>query len=167
MVHVALNLFAPWTPFVTGPTRQNVIPSVPRLSADSKDASQTRSTGAVHTSAKARLTTVAIRIQIPHPDRHQNLTFFRWLIANLPWKFYANPLTSFCAKLPTDKETNNDDCISSLAEVIIGLWDVVRWNIVLGSSWLKCDVHKLSPVGIWFGIKSGFVNGTAATFRPS
>jgi len=34
----------------------------------------TRSTGTVHTSAKARLTTVAIRIRIriPDPDRHQN-----------------------------------------------------------------------------------------------
>ena len=36
----------------------------------------TRSTGTVHTSAKARLTSVAIRIciQIREPDRHQNLT---------------------------------------------------------------------------------------------
>ena len=38
---------------------------------------ETRSTGTVHTSAKARLTCVAIRIQISirirDPDRHQNL----------------------------------------------------------------------------------------------
>jgi len=33
----------------------------------------TRSTGTVHTSANARLTSVAIRIRIRDPDRHQNL----------------------------------------------------------------------------------------------
>jgi len=35
----------------------------------------TKSTGTVHTSAKVRLTNVAIRIhiQVRHPDRHQNL----------------------------------------------------------------------------------------------
>jgi len=32
-----------------------------------------RSTGTVHTFAKARLTSVAIRIRIHDPDRHQNL----------------------------------------------------------------------------------------------
>jgi len=32
-----------------------------------------RSTGTVHTFAKARLTSVAIRIRIRDPDRHQNL----------------------------------------------------------------------------------------------
>jgi len=35
---------------------------------------ETRSTGTVHTSAKARLTNVAIRIRIRDPDHHQNLT---------------------------------------------------------------------------------------------
>jgi len=54
------------------------------------------------------------------PDRHQNLTI--WPIANLPWKFHANPFGSFCAKLLTDrqtnKQTNNDENISSLTEVI-------------------------------------------------
>ena len=34
---------------------------------------RTRSTGTVHTSAKARLISVAIRIRICDPDRHQNL----------------------------------------------------------------------------------------------
>jgi len=95
---------SPHEPLSSQALRQNVIPSVPRLSADSKDASQTRSTGPVHTSAKARLTTVAIRIQIPDPDRHQNVTFFRWLIANLPWKFYANPLRSFAQSCQQTKK---------------------------------------------------------------
>jgi len=34
----------------------------------------------VHTSAKARLTSVAIRIRIPYPDRHQNLILFNCLL---------------------------------------------------------------------------------------
>ena len=34
---------------------------------------RTRSTGTVHTSAKARLISVAIRIRVCDPDRHQNL----------------------------------------------------------------------------------------------
>jgi len=32
--------------------------------------------------------------------------FVHWPIANLPWKFHANPFGSFCAKLPTDKQTD-------------------------------------------------------------
>ena len=37
--------------------------------------------------------------------------------ANLPWKFHAKPSGSFCAKLLTNRQTDNDDYISSLAEV--------------------------------------------------
>jgi len=36
-------------------------------------------------------------------------------IANLPVKFHANPFGSFCEKLPT--ENNNDENITFLAEV--------------------------------------------------
>jgi len=42
-------------------------------------------------------------------------TFVHWLIANSAWKFHANPCGSFYAKLLTDKQTNNDENISSLA----------------------------------------------------
>ena len=42
-------------------------------------------------------------------------------IANLPWKFHANPCRSFCIKLltnrQTERQTDNNENISSLAEV--------------------------------------------------
>jgi len=52
----------------------------------------TRSTGTVHTSAKARLTSVAIRIRIRipiririrDPDPTKMQSFVHWPIANLP-----------------------------------------------------------------------------------
>jgi len=59
----------------------------------------TRSTGTVHTSAKARLTNAAIDLD-PYPDRHQNL-----IIANLPQNFHANPFRSFCEDKQTDRQT--------------------------------------------------------------
>jgi len=37
---------------------------------------RTRSTGTVHTSAKARLSRIQIRIRILDPDRNQNVTIF-------------------------------------------------------------------------------------------
>jgi len=80
-------------------------------------------TGTVHTSAKTRLTgiTIRIRIRISWPDRHQNLIVCSMAHCLLSWKFRANPFGSFCAKLLTDKQTNrqtnNDDYISSLVEV--------------------------------------------------
>ena len=74
-------------------------------------------TGTVHTSAKARLTR-----GIRDPDRQQNLIIVQWPIANLPWKCHANPFGSFCAKLLTDRQTdkqiNNGNYISFLAEII-------------------------------------------------
>ena len=77
----------------------------------------------MHTSAKARLTSVAIRIRIRirirDPDRHENVIIVHWTIANRPSKVHANAFGSFCAKLLTDKRTNNDDYITSLAEVKI------------------------------------------------
>jgi len=39
------------------------------------------------------------------------------MTANLPSKFHANPFGSFCTKLQTDKQTDNDNYITSLAEV--------------------------------------------------
>jgi len=45
-----------------------------------------------------------------------------WPIANLPWKFHANPFWGFCAKLLTNRQTgrqtNNDENISFFAEII-------------------------------------------------
>jgi len=93
---------------------------------------------ALHTSAKARLPSVTIRIwiRIFDPDRHQNLIVCSLDIANLPWTFHANPFGSFCAKLRTDKQTNNDKNIISLAEIMIThyLWilcvlGLIRHNI--------------------------------------
>jgi len=73
----------------------------------------TRSTGTVHTSAKARLTRVAIRSGSPPKFNH----LFPWPIANLPWKFHANPFGSFCAKLLTDRHRQTATKTTSLVEV--------------------------------------------------
>ena len=62
-----------------------------------------RSTGTVHTSAKAHLTSVMIQIQIRDPDRYQNLiicSLAHWLpflkiSCNSVWRF-----------LLTDRQTN-------------------------------------------------------------
>ena len=59
---------------------------------------KTRSTETVHTSAKARLTTVATKIQ--------SFVHCHIAIANLPWKFQAYPFRRFAAKLLTDRQTN-------------------------------------------------------------
>jgi len=69
---------------------------------------QTRSNGAVHTSAKARLTSVAIqiRIRIPDPDRHQMLIICSLAYCQPPSKFHADPFESFCAKLLTNRQTD-------------------------------------------------------------
>jgi len=61
-------------------------------------------TETAHTSAKARLTGVAIRIRIPDLNCHQNLVICS--LVNLPGKFHANPLGSFCAKLLTNRQTD-------------------------------------------------------------
>jgi len=45
-------------------------------------------------------------------------SFVHWRITNRPWKFHVNPFGSFCAKLLTAKQTNNNENITSLAEVI-------------------------------------------------
>jgi len=62
--------------------------------------------------------------------------FVHWPIADLRGKFHANPFASFCAKLlyrtnrQTYKQTNNDENITSLAEVKKPLPMVSRcwWN---------------------------------------
>jgi len=70
----------------------------------------------VHTSAKTRLTSVAIRIRIVT----KMWPYVHCPIAKLLWKFHANPFRGFFAQscYQTNRQTNNDDYISSLAEVI-------------------------------------------------
>jgi len=47
-------------------------------------------------------------------------SFVHWPTVNLAWKFHANPFGSFCTTLLKfqKKQTNNDENITSLAEVI-------------------------------------------------
>jgi len=62
-----------------------------------------RSTGRVHTCAKARLTSVRIRIRIPPKCS----SLFIGPLPTFPenFKFHANQFGSFCAKLLTDRQT--------------------------------------------------------------
>ena len=94
-----------WRPQSSGrllvacPTPTTPLPSPPPPSLY-----KTRSSGTLHTSAKARLTSVAIQIWIHMwTDRQQNLIICSMAQPSL--KIYANPLRSFCAKLLTDKQT--------------------------------------------------------------
>ena len=82
----------------------------------------TRSTGAVHTSAKARLTGVAIRIRlrIRDPDRHQNLIICSMVHCQPSLKISCKSVQKFLGKVAnrqTNRQTNSDDYISSLVEV--------------------------------------------------
>jgi len=65
-------------------------------------------------------------------------------IANLPCKLHSNPFESFCAKLLTDKQTNNDDYIKlfSLAEVIITFFSAFSlYHFFVG--WLSLRMQTL------------------------
>ena len=47
-------------------------------------------------------------------------SFVQWPIANLPWKFHANPPGRFCAKLLTDRQTEKETTkilLTSLVEI--------------------------------------------------
>jgi len=83
-----------------------------------------RSIGTVHTSAKARLTNVAIRIliRIRDPDCHQSLIICSLAHCQPSLKISCRYVWKFLhkvAKRQTDKQTNNDDYISFLADVKI------------------------------------------------
>jgi len=59
----------------------------------------------VHTSAKACPASVAIRIRIRDPDRHQNLTICSLVHCQTSPKISRKSVQKFCAKLLTDRQT--------------------------------------------------------------
>ena len=80
------------------------------------------STGTLHTSAKASLTSVAIpiRIRIRDPDRHQNLIVYSLAHCQHSLQISRKSVWKFLRKFPNgytdNRQTNNDDYITSLAE---------------------------------------------------
>jgi len=73
-------------------------------------------------SAKARLTSVTIRIRIRELHRHQNLIVCSLAHCQPSLKISCKSLWKFLRKVAykqTNKQTNNDDYMSSLAEVIM------------------------------------------------
>jgi len=67
---------------------------------------KTRSTGTVHTSAKARLTSVAIRIRIWTGSPPKSNRLFIGPLPTFPENFMQIRSEFFCAKLLTDKQTD-------------------------------------------------------------
>jgi len=76
----------------------------------------TRSTGTVHTSAKACLTSVAIQIRIRDPDCHQNLVICSLFYCHPSLKISCKSNCKFLHEV-ANKQTNSNDYISSLVEV--------------------------------------------------
>ena len=77
----------------------------------------------MHASAKERHTSVAIpiRIGIRDPDRQQNLIIYSLAHCQPSLKISCKSVQKFLRKVANrqrDKQINNDDYISSLAEVI-------------------------------------------------
>jgi len=104
---------------------------------------KTRITGTVHTSAKARVTSVAIwiriRIRIRDPNRDQNLIICSLAHCQPCRKISCKSIQKFLCKVAnrqTDKQTtNNHNCIASLAEVVIHL--VVTRKCAIAEKHLK------------------------------
>jgi len=72
----------------------------------------------LHTSAKARLTSVAVWIRIPDADRHQNLNICSLVHCQPSMKISCKSVRKFLRKVAlTDKQTNNYDYIFSVAGV--------------------------------------------------
>ena len=78
---------------------------------------KTRSTGTVHTSAKARLTSVAIQTRIRDLDRHQNLIICSLAHCQPSLKISCKHIQKILREV-ANRQTNNDENISSLVEVI-------------------------------------------------
>jgi len=67
---------------------------------------KTRSTGTVHTSAKARLASVAIRIRICDPDLHQNLIISSFPICQPSLKISCKSVRKFVRKVANRQQTD-------------------------------------------------------------
>jgi len=80
---------------------------------------KTRSTGTVHTSAKARLTSVAIQTRIRDLDRHQNLIICSLAHCQPSLKISCKSVWKFLRKV-ANRQTNRQTTTktTSLAEVI-------------------------------------------------
>jgi len=93
----------------------------------------------VHTSAKARLTSVAIRIRIRirDPNHHQNLIICSLAHCQPFLKISCKSVQTFSPKV-ANRQTNNDDYISSLAEIIT----IQRIRTLNG--WIRLR-HTVSP----------------------
>jgi len=76
----------------------------------------------VHTSAKARLASVVIRIR--DPDRHQNLVICLLAHCQPSVNISCNSVQTFLLKV-ANRQTKNDDCIFPLGggNNIFGAWD--------------------------------------------
>jgi len=85
---------------------------------------ETRSTGTVHTSATARLTSVTVKIliiRICDLNCHQNLIICSLAHCQPSLKISCKSVWKFLCKV-ANRQTNNDSYISSLAEITIWLW---------------------------------------------
>jgi len=80
-----------------------------------------RSTETVHTSAKARLTSVAIRmrIRICDPDRHQNLTICSLVHCQPSLKISCNSVRKFLRKV-ANKQTNRQTTKKTIKHILLG-----------------------------------------------
>ena len=118
----------------------------------------TRSTGTVHTYAKARLTSVAIRIQIQirDPDRHQNVIICSMAHCQPSLKIPCKSVKKFFCNV-SNRQTNRDDYVSSLAEVTNAgprpLVPLIHFPLTCNASlWMPCKVvsldeqHECSPI---------------------
>jgi len=90
-----------------------------------------RTTGTLHTSAKTRLTSVIIWIS---PSKFNHL--FTGQLPTFPENFMQIRSKVFCTKLLADRQTDNVDYISSLAEVIkeFGLYCCTLIHLVPNST---------------------------------
>jgi len=102
----------------------------------------TRSTGTVHTSAKARLTSVAIRIA--HTDRHQHWIICSFAHCQPSTKFHVNPFGRFCAKLLTDGQTDKQRRLHNLLVILANQRVIHRTRSLRQDE--ACDVITVSSL---------------------
>jgi len=110
------------------------------------------------TSAKACLTTVAIRIEICDPDRHQNVIACSMAHCQPSLKISCQSVKKFLCSV-SNRQTNRDDYVSSLAEVTNAgprpLVPLIHFPLSLTSNafqWMPCKIvsldeqHECSPI---------------------